>query len=113
MTYYNIHQSGNNRVCIRHKKQIDNNRSVAEFSPVLGGRYSNGALGNEDTYGYWWGSTTYSGPGRYGLFYYGSNLSTNYGSRHNGYYIRCVSEEKTATDLTYMQDMTFGVAGIF
>ena len=91
-------------------KQIDNNRSTAEFSPVLGGDYGNGALYNKDTSGYWWGSTTYNSARRYHLFYNSSSLSTGNGLRRNGRYIRCVSEEKTVTDLTYLQDMTGGIA---
>ena len=92
-------------------KQIDNNRSISEFSPVLGGGYYNGTLYNEDTRGYWWGSTAYNGARRYGLYYYGSSLDTNSDyRRRDGYYVRCVSEEKTMTDLTYLQDMTGEIA---
>ena len=93
-------------------KQIDNNRDTINFSPVLGGNYGNGTLYNESTYGYWWGSTAYNGAKRYYLSYNGSSLSTsNYdGRRHLGYYVRCVSEEKTVTDLTYLQDMTGEIA---
>ena len=43
------------------------------------------------------------------MLYYDDNnsLNTNSGNfRYAGFYIRCVSEEKTITDLTYMQDMT-------
>ena len=92
-------------------KQIDNNRSTTEFSPVLGGRYYNGTLSYEDTRGRWWGSTAYNSASRYNLVYNGSSLYTDSnGSRQLGFYIRCVSEEKTVTDLTYLQDMTGGIA---
>ena len=87
-------------------KQIDNNRDTANFNLVLGGAYSNGVLVDEDTRGYWSGSDAYIDARRYRLSYNGSSLSTNYGSRHVGMYIRCVSEEKAITSLTYMQDMT-------
>ena len=90
-----------------NKRQIDSNRDTTNFSPVMGGYYRNGTLYNESTYGIWWGSEAYNGARRYYLVYYGSSLYTNDGGRrHDGYYIRCVSEEKTVTDLTYMQDMT-------
>ena len=79
---------------------------VPSFSPVLGGRYSYGTLYSESTYGFWWGSTASNGAGRYHLGYNGSSLYTNDSIRSNGFYIRCVSEEKDVSDLTYMQDMT-------
>ena len=79
---------------------------ISSFSPVLGGNYVNGTLDNESTYGLWWGSTAYSGAVRYGLYYDGSSLYTGNFRRYYGYYVRCVSEEKDVSDLTYMQDMT-------
>ena len=88
-------------------KQIDANRNITSFSPVLGGYYVNGTLYDEDTHGLWWSSTAYSGAKRYRLYYNGSSLYTNNdGRRRDGIYIRCVSEEKAITSLTYMQDMT-------
>ena len=83
---------------------------VTGFNPVLGGNYANGALYYEDTRGYWWDSTAYNGALRYRLYYNGSSLYTGYYHRHNGIYVRCVSEEKTVTDLTYLQDMTGEIA---
>ena len=92
-------------------KQLDNNRDTTNFSPVLGGSYTNGTLNSEATYGYWWGSEADNGARRYSLRYDGSSLSTrNGGRRHDGTYVRCVSEEKTVTDLTYLQDMTGEIA---
>ena len=85
---------------------------TTNFNSVLGGYYRNGTLLNESTYGYWWGSTAYNGAQRYslGYNYNGGNLYTgNYG-RRDGSYVRCVSEEKTVTDLTYLQDMTGEIA---
>ncbi|MBQ3292939.1 hypothetical protein IJG93_01345 [Candidatus Saccharibacteria bacterium] len=83
---------------------------VGSFSPVLGGYYGSGTPHNESTYGYWWGSTASNGAVRYHLYYDGSSLYTNGGRRSSGIYIRCVSEEKDVSDLTYMQDMTPSVA---
>ncbi len=37
-------------------------------------------------------------------------MYSNVYSRSSGIYIRCVSEEKDVSDLTYMQDMTPSVA---
>ena len=88
---------------------MDNNRDTTNFSPVLGGNYYNGTLDFEAKYGYWWGSEVYNGAGRYYLGYNGSSLHTNLNGRRSGYYVRCVSEEKTVTDLTYLQDMTGGI----
>ena len=94
------------------KPQIDANRDTTNFFPVLGGYYNYGTLYNEATSGVWWGSEAYNSARRYGLFYNGSNLNTDINgvNRYNGYYIRCVSEEKTVTDLTYLQDMTGEIA---
>ena len=91
-------------------KQIDANRDAASFSSILGGNYYNGTLNNESTNGFWWGSTVYNGARRYRLDYNGSNLYTYNSGRYSGIYVRCVSEEKTVTDLTYLQDMTGEIA---
>ena len=91
-------------------KQLDNNRDTTNFSPVLGGYYTNGTLNNEVTNGYWWGSEASNGARRYNLAYNGSSLSTGNSTRRSGFYMRCVSEEKTVTDLTYLQDMTGEIA---
>ncbi|MBR3253015.1 hypothetical protein IKF84_03010, partial [Candidatus Saccharibacteria bacterium] len=84
-----------------------------KFSPIHGGYYGGGSLKLEATHGLWWSSTAYNSAIRY-MVYYGSdnNLSTtsSAGARPTGYYIRCVSEEKDVSDLTYMQDMTAKVA---
>ena len=80
------------------------------FSPVLGGNYGNGMLRNESTRGIWWGNTAHTGAIRYYLYYDGSSLYTADYYRYSGLYIRCVSEEKDVSDLTYMQDMTAKVA---
>ena len=90
-------------------KQIELNRDTANFNPVLGGSYGSGTLYNEATRGDWWGSTAYNGATRYGLNYDGSSLYTVNRSRRLGGYVRCVSEEKAITSLTYMQDMTLWV----
>ena len=94
------------------KKQQDNNRDTANFNPVMGGHYGNGVLQDEATFGTWWGSETYNGVARYYLGYDNSSphLYTSNGRRSYGRYIRCVSEEKTVTDLTYLQDMTGEIA---
>ena len=72
------------------KAQIDGNRNISSFSPVLGGGYNNGTLYNGDTRGIWWGSTAYSGARRYYLGYNGSSLYTDYSGRRSGLYVRCV-----------------------
>ncbi|MBR3253024.1 hypothetical protein IKF84_03055, partial [Candidatus Saccharibacteria bacterium] len=70
--------------------QIDSQRDITSFSPVLGGYYSNGALGGESTHGCWWGSTAYSGAKRYSLYYNNSSLHTGSSSRYIGFYVRCI-----------------------
>ena len=69
--------------------EIDSQRDVTSFSPVLGGDYSRGMLYGESTRGVWWGSTAYSDTGRYHLGY-NSSFYTGYYGRHTGYYVRCV-----------------------
>ena len=91
-------------------KQIDNNRDITNFHPILGGYYRNSVLTNETAHANWWSSEAYTGTLRYLLHYNVSGLYTNSYYRHIGFYIRCVSEEKTMTDLTYLQDMTGGIA---
>ena len=92
------------------KTQIDGQRDVSSFSPVVGGNYNNGMLNNESTHGRWWGNEAYNSARQYILSYYNSSLSTHDNGRFLGLYIRCVSEEKTVTDLTYLQDMTGEIA---
>ena len=65
--------------------------SVLKFSPVTGGFYDNGSLGNTSR-GYWWSTTAYNANGRYNLIYDGSSLSTNGIYRSTGRYIRCVRQ---------------------
>ena len=72
------------------KTQIDSQRNVASFSPVLGGHYSNGTLNDEVRFGLWWGNEAYNGAMRYYLRYDGSSLYTYHYARHRGYYVRCV-----------------------
>ena len=40
----------------------------------------------------------------------GGGITNDAYARNHGIYIRCVSEEKDVSDLTYMQDMTPSVA---
>ena len=93
-----------------NKKQTDNNRNTSSFLPVLGGIYLNGNLTDESGSGRWWSSEAYSAVFRYYLLYEDSSFTTDKGIRFYGFYIRCVSEEKDVSDLTYMQDMTPSVA---
>ena len=78
---------------------------VPTFSPVLGGIYSYGKATAESTRGTWWGSTASDSATRYSLYYDSSSLISGAYGRYTGRYIRCVSEEKDVSDLTYMQDM--------
>ena len=83
---------------------------VSTFSPVKGGNYRSGAIINVSTDGYWWGSEAHTDAAFYNLNYYNDMLYSNDYYRYSGTYIRCVSEEKDVSDLTYMQDMTPSVA---
>ena len=89
-----------------NRRQINADFDIANFTPALGGIYNNGSLDNKDTNGTWWSSTALNGAARRYIRYDGSKLYTTLYGRYIGTYIRCVSEEKDVSDLTYMQDMT-------
>ncbi|MBQ3441588.1 hypothetical protein IJG27_04780, partial [Candidatus Saccharibacteria bacterium] len=59
------------------------------FRPVTGGYYNGGTL-DYTGYGYWWSTSAIGGTNRWYLAYNGSYLYTLYGSRYNGFYVRCV-----------------------
>ncbi|MBQ3293025.1 hypothetical protein IJG93_01810 [Candidatus Saccharibacteria bacterium] len=61
-------------------------------------------------HGAYWSSESYNSAVRYDLYYSGSGITNDAYARNHGIYIRCVSEEKDVSDLTYMQDMTPSVA---
>ena len=70
------------------------NTYVSAFSPVTGGYYYSGSIGDTGT-GYWWSSAAVSTVNRYYLEHGGSSLSATgsyygYGSRQYGFYIRCI-----------------------
>ena len=88
---------------------------IGVFLPTLGGFYDNGISDGENIYSGWWTTETNSSRiYRYNLAYNASlsptALVTNNNRRYYGFYIRCVSEEKDVSDLTYMQDMTPSIA---
>ncbi|MBQ3292990.1 hypothetical protein IJG93_01610 [Candidatus Saccharibacteria bacterium] len=88
-------------------KQMLGNTNVSNFTPILGGTYVNGLLSNERSMGLWWSSEYEDNNAtRYVLSHDSSALLMGVGRRRTGIYIRCVSEEKDVSDLTYMQDMT-------
>ena len=76
----------------------------------MGGSYVNGLLGGETTRGDWWSSIVSNSATRSTLRYEDDALPISRLTRYSGAYIRCVSEEKDVSDLTYMQDMTAKVA---
>ena len=61
------------------------------FSPVTGGYYNGGSIGNTGN-GYWWSSIANNTTNRYYLYYNGSSLNTGGNNRDRGLYIRCVRE---------------------
>ena len=71
--------------------QLDSNRNVAIFSPVLSGTYNNGKLTNNGIEGNWWGSMASSiNASRHRLTYTSDALSTGGLRRYDGIAIRCV-----------------------
>ena len=63
---------------------------VSAFSPVLSGRYSNGALSNTGSLGYWWSATALNSISQYVLLYNGSSLHTSSSYKLYGYSVRCI-----------------------
>ena len=66
--------------------------TTTAFSPVTGGRYSGGSVGDTSR-GDWWSTTASNTVARHNLYYSDDsnlNLSTSNGSRSLGCYIRCV-----------------------
>ena len=63
---------------------------TSAFSPVLSGNYINGTLYNTGSYGYWWSATADGSYDQYYLYYSGSSLRTSYGSKYNGFSVRCI-----------------------
>ncbi|MBQ6149425.1 hypothetical protein IJI86_00405 [Candidatus Saccharibacteria bacterium] len=62
---------------------------ASAYSPVTGGDFYGGTL-DSTGYGSWWSSTSSSTANRYSLNWSGSSLSTSYGIRLSGYYVRCI-----------------------
>ena len=88
-------------------KQIDNNTVASVFNPVRGGYYNDAsALIDKATAGRWWGGEAANSARRY-MVSYNNDTALFIGLSSRGYsrYIRCVSEEKTVLDLTYMREM--------
>ena len=75
-----------------NKDQIDNQRDVTSFSPVLGGSYRNGSLISPTDYGHWWSSEASIGIARYLLNNNGTlyTSSSTLNLRLAGFYVRCV-----------------------
>ena len=89
---------------------------IGAFLPTFGGFYDNGVPNGENIYSGWWTAETSSSKVyRYNLAYNASlspaALITNNNRRYYGFYIRCVSEKKDVSDLTYMQDMMLSLDG--
>ena len=76
---------------------------LSEFSPVLGGVYSQTNNIGENTRGDWYGSETSTTASRYYLSYDNGTMNTYVrGDRYSGRYIRCINKQKTVLDLTYI-----------
>ena len=63
---------------------------VSSFSPVYSGAYSNGALHNTGSRGYWWSATAYNSANQYNLVYSSGSLHTSGINKYNGLSVRCV-----------------------
>ncbi len=78
---------------------------------VLSGYVGGGSVNNQDVYGYYWSSSVVDASRTYFLGLNSSGVNpTNYIVKSRGFSVRCVAEERTISDITYMQDMTPKIA---
>ena len=68
---------------------INGTSYTSAFSPVTGGNYINGSLGDTSG-GYWWSSTANGSSYQYSLGYKGSSLGIYMGRKITGSYVRCI-----------------------
>ena len=74
---------------------------------ALAGYFYSSTPKDQGSGGYYWSSTRNSNTGMYDLYLDTSSVTpSNYINRGNGYSIRCILEERTIADVTYMQDVT-------
>ena len=100
---YDICPKGWRMPSVEEISSITSSSSV--FSPVVGGRYVNGAL--ENAYiGFWWSATAskINSAVRYNLFGYGDGsdlvVAENNVARYAGFYVRCVKAEPQMQDVS-------------
>ncbi|MBQ6410093.1 hypothetical protein IJI18_02445 [Candidatus Saccharibacteria bacterium] len=78
------------------------------FSPITGGFYSGGNLNSNINRGLFWASTAGGDADRPALRYDGDDgFKTGFSyNRYIGFYLRCILDTRTLSDITYMQEMT-------
>lgn len=78
---------------------------------ILSNFVYNGSVGEQGSSGGFWSSTVRNGYHAYYLYLDSSNVRpANTVYKVSGYSVRCVAEDRTISDITYMQDMTSKIA---
>ena len=73
----------------KQSEQSDIANYSSAFSPVTGGRYTDGVISYPDN-GTWWGSDIDHANSRHYLDYNGSKLTVDASLRYRGRYVRCI-----------------------
>ena len=86
--------------------EMNNVASAAHFNwKFYAGYYDNGSLQDASTLSFWWSATAYSAEYQYSPYYISGSLYTGGSSKCRGFFVRCVREDRTIADVTYMQDV--------
>ncbi len=82
-----------------HTEQTNITSYVSQFSPSIPSGAFDGGANNNASYVYYWSSTSANAANRYGLYYNGSTMNTNIGTRNGGrdmgLNIRCIYSKPT------------------
>lgn len=78
---------------------------------VLSGNVYTGSVYDQGSYGLFWSSTVLDADYAYHLYLNSSGVyPAYYNGKGFGFSVRCVAEDRTISDITYMQDMTSKIA---
>ncbi|MBQ8156578.1 hypothetical protein IJ101_02210 [Candidatus Saccharibacteria bacterium] len=101
--------SEQNKLLQAYNNDLEDFRTA--FSANLTGEWVNGSVSNKNKNGYYWSSTLYTTTS---MYYLSLNTSTtsasDYNGRRYGDPVRCIMENRTISDISYMQEVTPAIA---